>query len=200
MPEDVLFRLLAIAVTASLFAVSIFYRNRADHAGGRMKRTDEPLPIRAGLSVSGLMGFGGLLLYFVWPDGLAWSMVTVPVWLRWTGVALATIGVAGAFWIFSTLGHNVSRTARTRDNATLVTTGPYRIVRHPLYVNAAIVFAALSMITRSWWFIAWIVPALLLLAVRTRQEEANLEARFGEAWRAYAARTGRFVPRIALMK
>jgi protein-S-isoprenylcysteine O-methyltransferase Ste14 len=127
-------------------------------------------------------------------------MVAVPGWLRWTGVALAAVGAAGAWWIFSTLGNNVTRTARTREHATLVTTGPYRVVRHPLYMNAALVFAALSLVTRSWWFVAWIVPALVLLSIRTRTEEANLEARFGDAWRAYAARTGRFFPKVALMK
>lgn len=200
MPHDQLFRQIAFAIIATIFAISVYYRRRADKAGGPMKRHDEPRAVRAGLGISGLMGFGGLLAYLIWPPTLAWSMVELPLWLRWAGVCLAAAGVAGALWIFQTLGHNVSRTARTRENAVLVTTGPYRFIRHPLYVNAAVVFAALSIITRSWWFLAWIVPALLLLAIRTRQEEANLEAKFGDAWRAYAARTGRFVPRLAVMK
>ncbi len=200
MPHDLLFRQIAIGITATILAISVYYRRRADKAGGTMRRDDEPAALRAGLGVSGLMGFGGLLVYFIRPSTLAWSMVDLPLWLRWAGVCLAGAGVAGALWIFRTLGHNVSRTARTREHASLVTTGPYRFIRHPLYVNAAMVFAALSLITRSWWFVAWIVPALLLLAVRTRQEEANLEAKFGHAWVAYAARTGRFLPRLALMK
>jgi protein-S-isoprenylcysteine O-methyltransferase Ste14 len=200
MAEDGLFRWIALAVIVSMFAISIYFRHRADKAGGRVSRADEAGPIRIGLGLSGLMGFGGLLLYLVWPPALSWTMVAVPDWLRWAGVALAVVGAAGAWWIFSTLGNNVTRTAHTREHATLVTTGPYRVVRHPLYVNAALVFAALSLVTRSWWFVVWIVPALVLLSIRTRTEEANLEARFGDAWRAYAARTGRFLPKVALMK
>ena len=197
MAEDVLFRRIAGAVVVSLFAVSLYYRHRADKVGGRVTRDDEPMPIRLGLSVAGLMGFGGLLLYFIWSPALDWTLLPLPTQLRWTGVAIATLSVASTWWVFRTLGLNVTRTSKTRDNATLVTTGPYRIVRHPFYVNVALAFGALSLVTRSWWFIAWIVPALILLAMRTRKEEANLEARFGDTWRAYAARTGRFVPRLA---
>ena len=85
---------------------------------------------------------------------------------------------------------------RTRANATLVATGPYRFIRHPLYTDAATVFCALSLVTRSWWFAAWIVPAFVLLAIRTTQEEQHLEARFGGAWRVYASQTGRFIPKL----
>jgi protein-S-isoprenylcysteine O-methyltransferase Ste14 len=197
MAEDVLFRRIAAAVVIALFAISIYYRNRADKAGGRVTRDDEPMPIRLGLSFSGLMGFGGLLLYFVWPAALAWTLLPIPDLLRWVGVVIATLSVASTWWVFRTLGLNVTRTSKTRDSATLVTTGPYRFVRHPFYVNVALAFGSLSLVTRSWWFIVWIGVALALLAVRTRREEANLEARFGDAWRAYAARTGRFVPRLA---
>jgi protein-S-isoprenylcysteine O-methyltransferase Ste14 len=197
MAEDVLFRRVAGAVVIALFAISIYYRNRADKAGGRVTRDDEPMPIRLGLSFSGLMGFGGLLLYFVWPAALAWTLLPIPDLLRWAGVVIATLSVASTWWVFRTLGLNVTRSSKTRDNATLVTTGPYRFVRHPFYVNVALAFGSLSLVTRSWWFIVWIGVALALLAVRTRREEANLEARFGDAWRAYAARTGRFVPRLA---
>ena len=197
MAEDVLFRRIAAAVVIALFAISIYYRHRADKAGGRLTRDDEPMPIRLGLGISGLMGFGGLLLYFLWPPALEWTLLPTPAGLRWGGATVAALSVLSTWWVFRTLGLNVTRTSKTRDNATLVTTGPYRFVRHPFYVNVALAFGALSLVTRSWWFVAWIVPALILLAVRTRREEANLEARFGDAWRAYAARTGRFIPRLA---
>lgn len=197
MAEDVLFRRIAGAVVLSLFAISIYYRHRADKAGGRVKRDDEPTSIRLGLGISALMGFGGLLLYFIWPPLLDWTLMPIPNPVRWTGVVIATVSVASTWWIFRTLGLNITRTSKTRDNATLVTTGPYRFVRHPFYVNVALAFWSLSLVTRSWWFAAWILPALMFLAIRTRKEEANLEARFGDAWREYVARTGRFVPRLS---
>lgn len=197
MAEDVLFRRIAGAVVLSLLAISVYYRHRADKAGGRVTRDDEPTPIRLGLGMSAFMGFGGLLLYFIWPPVLDWTLMPIPNAVRWTGVVIATASVASTWWIFRTLGLNITRTSKTRDNATLVTTGPYRFVRHPFYVNVALAFWSLSLVTRSWWFAAWILPALMFLAIRTRKEEANLEARFGGAWREYVARTGRFVPRLS---
>lgn len=196
MSEDALFHRLAILIVTAMIGVSGYYRHRADRLGGQVARDLEPAPIRIGLSLCGLMGFGGLLAYLVWPPALAFTLVPVPVALRWAGVAIGALGAIGAWWVFRTLGANVTRTVRTRANATLVTTGPYRFIRHPLYTTAAIVFCALSLLTRSWWFAAWIVPAFLLLAIRTKQEEQHLEARFGDAWQAYASQTGRFLPKL----
>lgn len=198
MAEDALFRRIATAIIVALFASSLYYRDRADRKGGRVARDDEPSWLRVGLTISGVMGFGGLVLFLAWPPALGWTLVPVPLTMRWLGAFVAASSVASTWWIFHTLGLNITRTSKTRDGATLVTTGPYRFVRHPFYANLAIALSALSLATRSWWVVAWVVPAVILLGIRTRREEANLEARFGDAWRAYAARTGRFVPRLSM--
>ena len=181
-----------------MIGTSIYYRHRADREGGRVSRHEEPTYVRLGLSFSGLMGFGGLLAYFAFPSVLEPTLVQVPTALRWLGLALALTSALGTVWIFRTLGNNVTRTVVAREGATLVTTGPYRYVRHPLYTNGALAFTALSLVTRSWWFVAFVLVGCLLLAIRTRQEEAHLEERFGDAWRRYAARTGRFLPRLVM--
>ena len=196
MGENALFRIVAAVLMTAMIAISIFFRHRADQTGGRVGRQEEPAPVRVGLSLSGLLGFSGLLAYFFWPSLLAPTTLTMPVWVRWFGVALLAASTLVAWWIFRALGANVTRTVLTREGATLVTSGPYRFVRHPLYTNGALAFTALSLVTTSWWFFASVVLGMLLLAVRTRQEEAHLEARFGQAWRAYAASTGRFFPRL----
>lgn len=196
MSEDTLFHRLTIAVVLAIFAISGYHRHKADKVAGAVSRDAEPVPLRLALSLCGLMGFGGLLLYMVWPPALAWTMVTLPTAVRWTGLAAATASILAAWWVFRALGLNVTRTVKTRATATLVTTGPYRFVRHPLYLTGAIAFAAVSLMTQSWWFVAWIVPTLVLLMIRTKQEEQNLEARFGDAWCEYAAHTGRFIPRL----
>ncbi|HEX6212653.1 MAG TPA: isoprenylcysteine carboxylmethyltransferase family protein, partial [Methylomirabilota bacterium] len=172
------------------------YRRKSDLAGGTISRAVEPAWIRASLSLAGLCLLGGLLAYIVYPRLLAWSMVQVPETVRWAGVALATTTVVTTAWVFRSLGLNVSPTVVSRAGATLVTRGPYRFIRHPLYANGAVTFLAYSLISGSWWFVAVLLAGAIPLAVRTRTEEAHLERRFGEAWRAYASRTGRFFPRI----
>jgi protein-S-isoprenylcysteine O-methyltransferase Ste14 len=198
MSEDTLFRVLSAATVTAMVGTSIYFRHRADREGGRISRAEEPPLVRMGLSLTGLLGFGGLVAYFALPWLLEWTMVPVAVELRWLGLALALASALGTVWIFRTLGNNVTRTVVAREGATLVTTGPYRLVRHPLYTNGALAFIALSFVTRSWWFAVCALAGLVLLAIRTRQEESHLEARFGEAWRRYAARTGRFLPRLVM--
>lgn len=196
MADDALFHRFTVVIVATLVAMSAYYRSRADKVGGTVPRDLEPGLIRWGLSLCGLMGVGGLLAYLVFPRSMAFSLVPVPAGLRWFGLLAAIAGVFGAWWVLRTLGNNITRTVRTRANATLVTTGPYRFIRHPLYTTGALLFCALALVTRSWWFLAWVTPAFVLLAIRTAQEEQHLEAKFGSAWRAYASGTGRFIPKL----
>jgi protein-S-isoprenylcysteine O-methyltransferase Ste14 len=99
-------------------------------------------------------------------------------------------------WTFRSLGKNLTDTVVTRQQHTLVVHGPYRWIRHPLYSSAALLIAALSLITANWFFVAAGAALLCVLIMRTRIEEENLLARFGDNYRTYMARTGRFVPKI----
>ena len=100
-------------------------------------------------------------------------------------------------WTFLCLGKNLTDTVVTRQKHTLVTRGPYRWVRLPFYDSAALLALALSLITANWFFFRTGVVMFCLLIIRTRTEEENLVARFGDSYRAYMERTGRFLPRIA---
>jgi protein-S-isoprenylcysteine O-methyltransferase Ste14 len=80
---------------------------------------------------------------------------------------------------------------------TLLTQGIYGKIRHPRYVEVALWVLAYALIANFLaLYIAFLLtlPGLLLIVVL---EERELEERFGEEWRAYAARTPRFIPRRA---
>jgi protein-S-isoprenylcysteine O-methyltransferase Ste14 len=126
---------------------------------------------------------------------MAWAAVPLPVWLRWTGVALVLIAGLLLVWMFHTLGRNLTDTVVTRREHSLVTTGPYRWVRHPFYTSAAMLTLASFLAAANGFFLAAGGVVFLVLAVRTRKEEENLIARFGDDYRNYMQRTGRFVPR-----
>ena len=127
---------------------------------------------------------------------MAWAAMPLPLWARWTGVVLLVVAIAFLQWTLTSLGRNLTDTVVTRRDATLVTHGPYRWVRHPFYDAMALVILALSMIAANWFFLLTGSLVFLLLAVRSGREEARLEARFGEAYRAYVKRTGRFLPNL----
>jgi protein-S-isoprenylcysteine O-methyltransferase Ste14 len=127
---------------------------------------------------------------------MAWSSIPLPAWLRWTGVAMCA-GCGGLMiWTFRRLGKNLTDTVVTRREHTLVMNGPYRWVRHPFYVSGALFVLGTSLIAANWFLFVGGVLFVVLIIIRTRTEEEKLLARFGESYRAYMVRTGRFVPRV----
>ena len=137
----------------------------------------------------------GVITYMVNPAWMAWSSVPLPAWLRWTGVGVSAIAAGLLTWTLRSLGTNLTDTVVTRRVHTLVTRGPYRWVRHPFYDSMALLILANSLIAANWFLFLTGSLVVLLIVVRTRTEEAKLLARFGDAYRAYMMRTGRFVPR-----
>ena len=101
------------------------------------------------------------------------------------------------YWTLSSLGKNLTDTVVTRKEATLVTVGPYRWVRHPFYVTAALLMFSVTILTANWLIGLTSVIVLVLLAVRTPKEEAMLIERFGDQYRDYMTKTGRFIPRLS---
>ena len=127
---------------------------------------------------------------------MAWSSMPLPAWLRWTGVALCAAGGGLMIWTFRRLGKNLTDTVVTRREHTLVMNGPYRFVRHPFYVSGALFVLGTSLVAANWFLFAGAAAFVALISIRTRTEEENLLARFGESYRAYMERTGRFLPRL----
>jgi endonuclease/exonuclease/phosphatase family metal-dependent hydrolase len=78
--------------------------------------------------------------------------------------------------------------------AILLPTGIFHRL-HPFYTAAALMIPASFLLAANWFFLALGVAVFLLLAIRTRKEEENLIARFGDDYRNYRQRTGRFAPR-----
>ena len=138
----------------------------------------------------------GMLAYIVDPGWMRWSAVGLPLWLRWLGVGIGVIAAMLLIVTFARLGTNLTDTVVTRARHTLVTSGPYRWVRHPFYVACALAFTADSLVTANGYLALTGLATVSLILLRTRTEEQNLIKRFGDEYRDYMQRTGRFFPRI----
>ena len=143
----------------------------------------------------GLAFLIGLVLYLIDPSQLRWAHVPVPGKLRLFGIGLGFLGSILLIWTLRHLGKNLTDTVVTRRAHTLVQSGPYRWVRHPFYDAVALLILAVFLIASNAYFLVMGIAVLTLLWVRTRKEEELLLARFGNQYRAYMIRTGRFFPR-----
>jgi len=195
MSDDQLFRLIVLAGFVVLFPIGVYHRlkSRTDE---KLDRRQEGLFILVTLRLLGITGMLGVLVYLINPPWMAWAALPLPVWLRWLGVGFGVLSELLFVWTLHNLGKNLTDTVVTRKEHTLVTSGPYRWIRHPFYTSAALMIPASFLGTANWFFMAVGSIVFLLLAIRTRKEEMNLIARFGNDYRFYMERTGRFFPRL----
>lgn len=173
------------------------FRMRA-HTEERLDRRQEGMAILILLRGLGLITWGSVLVWIVSPGALDFARMAMPDGLRWAGIGVGVVCFAWIAWVMRSLGANLTDTVVTREKAFLVTAGPYRWIRHPLYTGVVPCGVFLSMVTATWWFAGMTLVVFGLLWVRTAKEERNLVLRFGDDYQVYMAETGRFLPRVRL--
>ncbi len=194
MPAENPFRVALVVVIALTMAVTVYHRFQAASSGEKISHEPEGYVFATILRLAGLGLWISTLVYLLSPPLVQWASVPLPPWVRWSGVATGVSCSRLMYWTLSSLGKNLTDTVITRAEATLVTHGPYRWVRHPFYVTAALLMASVTILTANWLIGLSSLIVLFLLNVRTPKEEQMLIERFGQQYRDYMAKTGRFFP------
>ena len=194
--DDQIFRLILIVGFFSVCPVGLYHRLKSQASGERLDRSQEGTFILATLRPLGLASMAGLVAFMIDPDWMRWSQVGLPAWARLCVVGIGACTGALLIWVFRSLGKNITDTVVTRRDHTLVTTGPYRWVRHPFYLATGVAVVANSLVTANWFLALTSGLTFGLIVLRTRIEEEKLIDRFGDDYRAYMNRTGRFLPRL----
>ena len=161
-----------------------------------LKKRDEVILSKlAGLL--GIAGFVSTIAFVINPGWVAWANLPLPGWVRWTGFTIALIGFALLQWAQTTLGRSWSDTPRMMKEQVLVTNGPYRVIRHPIYTAFFLILGSTLFISANWLVgISWISMTLLEIFSRINFEENLMLEYFGDRYREYMKRTGRLLPKL----
>ena len=192
-----IFRMLAAVILFTGIGISSYFRRKADkESGGSISRKVDGTPMMTVIRIGGLILWLTPLVYLMNPAWMEWAKIGLPEGVRWLGVALGMLCVFGIYWLFSSIGRSITPTSATRKEHKLVTSGPYRWVRHPLYTVGSCMFLAFGMMADNWFIALLGILAFVAMAIRTPKEEANLIEKFGDEYREYMKRTGRFFPKL----
>lgn len=174
---------------ASLFAARARGKRAAPDSGGRRASQSWLWIVVQGIAI-GVAGFGPIAL-----TGEAWTASALGQAVVVLALMLAAVGLFD--WSSRTMGKNWALVARTRGDATLVTTGPFAVIRNPIYVALFLFMLAMAIAYGHTRNLIIAVPFYAFATwMRVRYEEQVLRAEFGGAYEAYAARVKRFIPGI----
>ena len=151
-------------------------------------------------NIAGLIGLVGLtstLAYIIQPNWVSWASLSLPLWLRWSGLGFALAGFALLQWSQNTLGENWSDNPRMIKGQGLVTSGPYRFIRHPIYAAVYLILGSTFVLSANWLIgLAWIGMNTFEVTSRIHYEETLMLEFFGDQYRQYMKKTGKLFPRL----
>jgi protein-S-isoprenylcysteine O-methyltransferase Ste14 len=201
MSSETLFRIGFWVLLGGVLAMRIYFSIRVRRSGGRITPDREAVR-REGLAMflTRVIGFfvlvAVLILYGLGSPWMRPLAVPFPDWLRAAGFFLAFICLIFEIWAQTVLDREWSPQLQLQSDHRLVTAGPYARMRHPIYTALVGWAAGFALVTANWIFVAFavLIPAVFFL--RVPREEKMMLDQFGEEYRKYMERTGRFLPKI----
>jgi len=201
MQANMAFRIIFFALFFALLAIRAFFGWKVRQAGHNSWSLNKDAVKREGTwsillrFVMGLCLVALAVIYAVDPDEPGWLDVPLPDWLRWLGAGLGILSLPLLVWVHHTLREYWSGNLQLRRNHSLITQGPYRWVRHPMYAVLMLCFIGLSLVSAAWPFLLLTVVTIPFFYRVSGKEEAMMIEQFGDEYRAYMRRTGHFLLR-----
>jgi protein-S-isoprenylcysteine O-methyltransferase Ste14 len=190
---ETLFRMAFAILWVVFFGVRLYFQRKVQGARqyDRVNEKQENLFFRL-FALSFLV----MPLYFLTP-WLDFARLPLPRWLRWLGGAITCAGIGLFGWTHQTLGMNWTAVLALAKEHELVTTGPYRAVRHPMYSAFFTIGVGLLLLSANAFIgLAHLGTLFVMYIARVSSEETMMIERFGDAYRQYMQKTGRLFPRF----
>jgi protein-S-isoprenylcysteine O-methyltransferase Ste14 len=116
--------------------------------------------------------------------------------LAWLGVGLTALGIGFTVWARAHIGRNWSARVVIKEQHELVRSGPYALVRHPIYTGLLLAIAGTALVTGEWRGVLALALAIIGFHSKATREENILSREFGEDFELYRRETGMLLPRI----
>jgi protein-S-isoprenylcysteine O-methyltransferase Ste14 len=201
MADEGFYRILFVALYALFFSVRGYYRFVKPKLAEPDKAEKERKPFgkaEAVMSFAILGYFGSMILYMLDLSWFAWTqMPSYPETVRWVGGLVALANIPLLAWIHRTLGKQYSACLRIKESHSLITVGPYARVRHPMYTVLNGFSLGISLATANFLIICFAILLIILCPFIARKEEQMMLQEFGDEYREYMKRSGRFFPKIS---
>lgn len=145
-----------------------------------------------------LVGMGLIPIFFYlltsWIDTFR---LPFPAGIRWLGAGLIFAGDLLFIWSHKALGSNWSPILEIRKGHTLVTDGPYRFIRHPMYAAIFLIGIGVLLLSANWIVaLSYMMPTASLYLVCVSDEEEMMIGQFGDEYRPFMTRTGRLISKL----
>jgi protein-S-isoprenylcysteine O-methyltransferase Ste14 len=192
---DLIFRASLAVVSVLLALIRFYYGWQAAGSGAKIlyRRAGKVRTILVWML--GILAASASVLWVIAPGWMAWAAIPLPMVLRWSGITVGAITVLLFFWVHRTLGENWAMPGEIKERQTLMTTGAYRWVRHPMYTTLFVWALAYFLMSANVFIgLAWLGLGIVAAAMVGDEEAALLET-FGEIYQTYLQEVGRFWPR-----
>lgn len=164
---ELIFRILLGVILVSFIAHRAYYTSKYKLDSHDSSPSAETTPAQRIAGLLAILGVTGTIIYIIHPTWMAWSSIQLPVWLRWTGVIIATSGFGLLQWSQNTLGENWSNSPHLMEGQRMVINGPYQWIRHPIYSSFLLILGSTFLISANWFIGgSWIMMMALDISVR----------------------------------
>jgi len=201
-PAEFAFRMVFTLSFCVLLLIRLYSGYQVKKSGQNSWAANKEAVEREGLAVLAARLGGFLLLmavFFLYLANPAWMhsmQIRIPVWLRASGLLLVLVGIMLLAWTHASLGKHWSTNLQTREGHALVTSGPYRFIRHPMYTALIAYFIGAGLLSANLLLLLIFAAGIAFMITRTGKEEAMMVETFGEQYLAYREHTGLLLPRV----